>query len=144
MAKQEKDNRFGRFGTVTFTSSSKVNDFVDYLDQGRVMGTRCTECGIDFFPPRSDCSFCLKSGLDWFNISDKTGTLLSFSKMKYGPQGFESDLPYTIAVADFGSFKMFGRLSNEIPETEISIGMAVSVAVNPLNDDRMNFVFKKA
>jgi hypothetical protein len=41
MAKKEVDDRFKKFGTVSFTAISKTNDFIDYLEEGRVMGTRC-------------------------------------------------------------------------------------------------------
>ncbi|RLB37641.1 MAG: DNA-binding protein, partial [Deltaproteobacteria bacterium] len=37
--KKDVDTRFSRFGTVSFTSITKVNDFIDYLEQGKVMGT---------------------------------------------------------------------------------------------------------
>ena len=42
---KEVDDRFKRFGTVSFTGISKINDFIDHLDDGRVTGTRCTRCG---------------------------------------------------------------------------------------------------
>ncbi|HIC85601.1 MAG TPA: DNA-binding protein, partial [Desulfobacterales bacterium] len=57
MAKKEReiDERFKKFGTVSFTATTKVNDFVSYLEQGKVMGTRCKKCNLMFFPPRADC-----------------------------------------------------------------------------------------
>jgi len=39
---------------------------------------------------------------------------MTFSKLEYGPVGFEADLPYAIAVADYGAYKVFGRLSKSI------------------------------
>jgi uncharacterized OB-fold protein len=144
MAKREIDDRFKKFGTVSFTSISKVNDFVDNLEQGKVMATRCPECNISYFPPRVDCSKCLGSNNEWFDTSDKIGSLATFSKMKYGPVGFEDDLPYTIAVLDFGDFKMFGRIDNEVPEEEVKIGMKMKVHANNLQADQKNFVFKPA
>jgi hypothetical protein len=64
--------------------------------------------------------------------------------MKYGPVGFEKDLPYTIAVVNFGSFRMFGRISTDISDDDISIGMSLTVRPNALDDDRINFVFDRA
>ncbi|MFH1153959.1 MAG: Zn-ribbon domain-containing OB-fold protein [Pseudomonadota bacterium] len=144
MGKQEIDDRFKRFGTVGFTATSKVNDFIGYLDQGKVMGTRCNRCNRDFFPPRADCCQCLGKDLEWFNAAESTGKLVTYSKMQYGPVGFEKDLPYTIAVVDFGSFRMFGRISGDIPDEAIAIGMDMTVRANKLGDDKMNFVFQKA
>ncbi|NNL78740.1 MAG: DNA-binding protein, partial [Desulfobacterales bacterium] len=55
MGKKDVDDRFKKFGTVSFTSITKTNDFIDYLESGAVKGTRCAVCGLVFFPPRSDC-----------------------------------------------------------------------------------------
>jgi len=141
MAKKEIDVRFKKFGTVSFTSTSKVNDFIDFLEQGKVMGTKCTKCGLDFFPPRADCCNCLGSGLERFDAAEDTGELLTFSKMKYGPVGFENDLPYTIAVADFGTYKIFGRMDKDIADESIKIGMKLKVAANSLENGNLNYVF---
>lgn len=141
-SKKEIDDRFKRFGTVSFTSVTKVNDFVDYLDQGKVMGTRCLECGMVFFPPRADCYKCLSSDMDWFEI-EGTGKLLTYSRLKFAPVGFEDDLPYCIAVLDYGDYKVFGRIAGDIPDEDIRIGMAMKTAVNKLPNEQLNYVFIK-
>ena len=143
MAKKEVDNRFKKFGTVSFTSTSKVNDFISYLEDGKVMGTRCKKCGMVFFPPRADCYSCLSSDMDWFEVTGK-GTLLSYSKLEYGPVGFENDLPYTIALAQFEGYKVFARMSKEIPDDELKIGMSVTAAPIKLSDDKISYEFKTA
>ena len=37
---KEVDDRFKKFGTVSFTGTTKINDFIDHLEQGQVTGTR--------------------------------------------------------------------------------------------------------
>ncbi|MBN2033505.1 MAG: Zn-ribbon domain-containing OB-fold protein [Deltaproteobacteria bacterium] len=143
MAKKELDTRFSKFGTVSFTSISKTNDFVGYLEQGKVMGTKCKICGLEFFPPRADCYKCLSSDMEWFEVAGK-GKLLTFSRLQYGPVGFEGDLPYAIALADFGSYKVFGRIAGDIPADDIRVGMDVTVAANTLPNGQLNYVFNKA
>ncbi len=140
MSKKETDKRFEKFGTVAFTSQSKVNDFIDYLEQGKVSGTRCKKCGLDFFPPRADCPKCLESDIEWFEIKD-TGKLVTFTRMSYGPKGFEEDVPYTIAVVDFNAFRVFGRISNDIPEESVKIGMELAVKSNNLPNGQLNYLF---
>ena len=143
MAKKEVDDRFKKFGTVSFTGISKTNDFVDYLKQGKVMGTRCKGCGLQFFPPRADCYQCLTSDMEWFEIAG-AGKLLTYSKLQYGPVGFEGDLPYCIALVDYGDYKVFGRLSSDLAEDQIKIGMDMKTVVNTLPNGQMNYVFQKA
>ena len=141
--KKESDIRFSKFGTVSFTSTTKVNDFIDYLEQGKVMGTRCVDCGRMFFPPRADCHQCLASNMEWFEVTG-TGTLVTYSKLEYAPVGFGEDLPYAIAVADYGDYKIFGRIAGDVPEEEIQVGMAVRTVVNELPNGQLNYVFQKA
>ena len=142
MAKKEVDDRFKKFGTVSFTAITKTNDFINYLEKGKVMGTRCKECGAIYFPPRSDCSKCLHSTMDWFEVTGK-GKLLSFSELKYGPVGFEDDLPYTIALLDYSDYKVFGRISKDIPYEDLSVGMELTTVFNILPNGQLNYIFKR-
>ncbi len=141
--KKEIDDRFKKFGTVSFTSVTKVNDFIDFLEQGKVMGSRCSACGMVFFPPRADCYKCLASNMEWFEI-EGTGKLTTYSKLKFAPVGFEDDLPYCIAVVDYGDYKIFGRIAGDIPDEDIQMGMAMKTAANKLPNGQLNYVFTKA
>ena len=73
MAKKEVDDRFKKFGTVSFTAITKTNDFVGNLEQGKITGTKCKKCGLTFFPPRADCYQCLASDMEWFEVSESKG-----------------------------------------------------------------------
>ena len=141
--KKEVDDRFKRFGTVSFTAISKVNDFIDYLAQGKVMGTRCKKCRTMHFPPVADCAECLSSDVEWFEVTG-TGKLVSFSKLTYGPVGFEDDLPYSIALLDYGDYKVFGRIAKNIPDEQLSIGMAMKTQPITLPNDQLTYVFTQS
>ncbi len=141
--KKEMDVRFKKFGTVSFTSTTKVNDFIDYLEEGKVMGSRCKECGLVFFPPRADCYKCFSSDMEWFDVTGN-GKLMAYSKLKYAPVGFDEDLPYCIAVLDYGDYKIFGRIASGIPEDEIKLGMEMKTEVNTLPNGQLNYVFQKS
>jgi uncharacterized OB-fold protein len=141
--KREMDTRFSKFGTVSFTAITKVNDFIDYLEEGSVMATRCTDCGMIFFPPRADCYRCLASNMEWVAVTG-TGKLVTYSKLQYAPIGFGDDLPYAIALLDYGDYKVFGRIAASVPEDEIKIGMNMKTVANRLSDGRINYVFEKA
>ncbi|MCE5283041.1 MAG: Zn-ribbon domain-containing OB-fold protein [Deltaproteobacteria bacterium] len=140
MAEKEIDNRFNKFGTVSFTGLTRVNAFIDHLQQGKVMGTRCKTCGKGFFPPRADCCKSLDSDMEWVEVTG-AGTLLTYSTLSYAPTGFGQDLPYTIAVADFGSVRMFGRLHRSIPAEDILIGMPLKLTVRQLPDGNVMYEF---
>ena len=141
--KREVDDRFKKFGTVSFASITKVNDFVSHLDEGRVTGTRCKDCGEVFFPPRADCYKCLTSNMEWFDVSG-TGKLVSYSKLEYAPVGFDGDLPYCIALLDYGDYKVFGRLAGDLSPEQVEVGMDMKTVVNTLPNGQVNYVFEKA
>lgn len=141
--KKEADVRFSKFGTVSFTSLTKTNDFIDYLEKGKVMGTRCRVCGMVFFPPRADCYGCLSSDMEWFEVAG-AGKLLTWSTLRYAPVGFEGDLPYSIALLDYGSYKVFGRIAGDVPDAELKVGMDMKAEVNHLPNGQINYVFRKA
>ena len=143
MGKKPEDVRFGKFGTVSFTKTTRVNDFIDYLEDGKVMYTHCKECGADFFPPRADCAGCLSSDMEWREVSG-TGKLVSYSQLKYAPVGFDEDLPYSIALLDYGDYQVFGRLDSDLDADDVKIGMEMTTAVNQLPNGQLNYVFKKA
>lgn len=132
---------FENFGTVSFTAEAKTAEFITFLEQGRVMTTRCVKCGSAFFPPKMDCPRCLDSKVEWFEISGN-GKLLTYSVVHYGPSGFEDEAPYTIAVSDFNGVRIFGRISKDIEEKDIKPGMAVKVA--PVkNGEKIAYEFRK-
>ena len=141
--KPDKDIRFSKFGTVSFTQTTAVNDFIDHLENGRVMGTRCQACNAAFFPPRRDCCGCQSSDLEWFEVAG-SGKLVTYSQLKFGPIGFEDDLPYAIALLDYGDYKVFGRIADDVPLEDIQIGMAMKTVVNTLSNGQLNYVFQKA
>lgn len=141
--KKQEDVRFGKFGTISFTRTTRVNDFIDHLEKGKVMASRCKGCGRTYFPPRADCGNCLASDIDWIEVAG-SGKLVSFSRLAFAPIGFEDDLPYSIALLDYGDFRVFGRIDSRLDRSELKIGMAMTTVVNPLDNGQINYVFKKA
>ncbi len=81
--------------------------------------------------------------MEWFEVSGK-GKLVTYSKLEYAPVGFEDDVPYYIALLDYGNYKIFGRISSDLPEEEIKVGMEMKTAANKLSNEQLKYVFQKA
>lgn len=133
---------FENFGVVNFTTETKASDFLSYLEQGKVMATRCRRCGTNYFPPRMDCPKCIGSDIEWFEIKGN-GKLVTYTVVNYGPTGFEEDAPYTLAIADFDRMRVFGRLSKDLKESDIKPGMGVKVFPVKLPGGRIGYEFQK-
>jgi uncharacterized OB-fold protein len=112
---------FNYFGKVNFVPYTKVNDFADYLKDGKLMGTKCRDCGTTSFPPRADCPKCMSEKFEWTESSGK-GSLHTYTIIHAAPTGFEDMAPYKLGVLDLEDG---GRLLAwmDIPEDEIKIGM---------------------
>ena len=135
---------FENFGTVSFTTEAKVADFMTHLEAGRVMATRCRKCGVSYFPPKVDCPRCLSNDVEWFEIKG-SGKLASYTLVNYGPTGFEADAPYILALAEFGEgIQILARLSRDIEEKDIKVGMSLVVSPVKLPDSRIAYEFRRA
>jgi uncharacterized OB-fold protein len=133
---------FENFGTVSFTTEAKTAEFIKYLESGKVMATRCKQCGTTYFPPKADCPDCLSSEVEWFEVGGK-GELRSYTKVNYGPSGFEDDAPYTLALGEFDGVQILARLSRDIEEKDIQVGMSIAVSPLKLPEGRLAYEFKK-
>ncbi len=130
---------FDQFGVISFTSATKTEKFVELLQADKLSGTVCKSCGAKFFPPRSDCSYCLSNEMDWFEITGP-GELISFTTAMYAPAGFENDVPYTLGVAEFPEgVKVFGRLDKAINDDQLKAGMKVKVKVVSFGEGRVSY-----
>ena len=121
--KPEADRRFAKFGTVSFTATTKVNDFIGYLQEGKVCGTKvpCLRGGVLPAPgpvPQVPGTR-LRSNGSRFKAAESWPP---YSELKYAPTGFTEDLPYAIAVLDMGDYKLFGRIG-DVPLAEVRVGM---------------------
>jgi len=132
---------FEKFGQISFTTQAKVGgDFVDYLEKGELRGTKCRQCGETFFPPRADCSKCLSKDMEWIKIEGR-GNLISFTEVHYGPTGFETDVPYILALADFNGMRVFGRFSKDAPAAQLAVGAPVKVETVAFDNGQVSYQF---
>ena len=69
---------------------------------------------------------------------------MTYSELSFAPIGFENDLPYCIALLDYGAFKIFGRIAPGIAETELYVGMDMKTVANTLANGQLNYIFEKA
>ncbi len=130
---------FDQFGNVSFTDTTKAEQFVEFLRDNEIRGTVCKECGAKFFPPRSDCDKCFSDQMDWFQISGE-GTLVTFTKAMFAPAGFEKDAPYALGLAKFADgMQVFGRIDKSLADDAIQPGMKVIIRVVNLGEDRLTY-----
>ena len=106
--------------------------FERFLDEGKLMGARCTGCKTLFVPPRAICAKCHSSEMEWVETEGE-GQLVAFTCIAIGPpemieEGYDRNNPYcTGAVELVEGPRVVARIEGVDtlhPET-IKIGMPV-------------------
>ncbi|MDG6987776.1 MAG: Zn-ribbon domain-containing OB-fold protein [Nitrososphaerota archaeon] len=133
---------FERFGKISYTAESKAKRFVDFLDAGKVMGTRCTRCKKVYFPPKMDCTNCLTSdSMTWVEMPGPW-TLLTYTKAHFAPTGFEGDTPYVIGVAEsVGGHRLLARVATSVDDERLGPGMKLELRVARLDGGKLAYEF---
>ncbi|MBI4406529.1 Zn-ribbon domain-containing OB-fold protein [Candidatus Micrarchaeota archaeon] len=65
-----------------------------------LLGVHCEVCGEDFFPTRRLCPNCRRKGKLVEKNMPQTGKIYSYTKVFGGPEGFEFETPYYLAVVE--------------------------------------------
>ena len=108
--------------------------YEQFLDEEKLMGSRCKNCGALFVPPRSICIKCYSSDMEWVKMKGE-GTLAAFTCIAIGPpsmiaEGYDRKHPYCSGVVEL---EEGGRVDARIegvdarkPES-ITVGMGLRV-----------------
>jgi uncharacterized protein len=135
---------FQNFGQKSFVLQARIQGFVDHLEQGRLMANRCTDCRKLLFPPKTFCCTCGSDKMEWVEITE-TGRLMTFTTVYYGPSGFESEVPYTLAVVNLpNGINLFGQMDKAIPLEKIKIGMALKAVPIRLGESQYTYRLESA
>lgn len=83
-----------------FTSAS----FYQYIQEGRLMASRCQGCGKLHLPPRSLCDRCRSERMEWTALGGK-GKLAAFTAIAVGPsfmvqEGYDRNKPYCAGIVE--------------------------------------------
>ena len=91
--------------------SQVITEFREGLARGELPIQRCGACGKPNMYPRYACPHCQSEDLGWQKAAGG-GTLMSFTVLRAGaPEGFESELPYALAVVKLDEgVQLLGRL----------------------------------
>jgi len=123
---------------------NKLYPFYDHLKQGRLVTTRCRECGHITWPPKTMCPRCASDQIEWTDLP-KEGVIVEYTVAERGiPAGF--DIPTIFVLVQIGEVRILSRLMNARPD-QVDIGMAVEpglviVPGTPFSEERVLPVFK--
>ena len=108
--------------------------YEQFLNEKKLMGSRCKACGALFVPPRSICIKCYSSEMEWVEMKGK-GKLSAYTCIAVGPpwmvaEGYDRKNPYCSGVVELEEGeRVVARIEGvdtKRPET-IKIGMPLEV-----------------
>jgi len=75
-----------------------------FLQEEKLMGSKCEKCGAVYVPPRPICIECRGSDMEWIEMKGK-GKLAAFTCISIGPafmtqEGFNRKNPYCVGVVE--------------------------------------------
>ncbi len=112
-------------------SDTSYNEF---LSKEKLMGSKCKKCGTLYAPPRSICTNCYASDMEWVEMKG-TGKLAAFTCISIGPpfmiaEGYDRNNPYCSGVVELDEkVKVDARIEEvdtKNPE-RIKVGMPLTV-----------------
>jgi len=116
--------------------------FDQYLAEGKLMASRCADCGTLSLPPRAICPKCHSENMEWTETSGK-GKLAGFTVISIAPtfmieQGYGRDKPYVSGIVELEEgVKISARIMgvDATKPEEIQVGVPLTVDFITVGED---------
>jgi len=108
--------------------------YEQFLNEEKLMCSKCAKCGALFVPPRSICIRCYNTKMEWAQMKGK-GKLVAFTCIAVGPpymikEGYDRQHPYCSGVVELEEgVRVVARIegvNTNKPET-IKVGTPLTV-----------------
>lgn len=112
-----------------------IKHYLDGLKEGKILGTKCKNCGKVMTPQKPVCEKCGSTDLEEIEFKGE-GTIRSFTIINVAPPQFTDKAPYVVVIVhlDEGP-SIVGRLIGVDPTKPEKIKIGMRVKFNPLEED---------
>ena len=102
-----------------------------------LIGNKCEECGQVFFPPRESCPICRRKSMGKIKEIKLTGKgeIITYSIIHVGPEEFEEQVPYPIAVIQLDEGPRITAQIVDCDIQDVKIGMKVESTFRKIQQD---------
>ena len=125
-----------------------LKTFYDGLDEGKVLGLKCAECGDVAYPPVPTCQRCGSYHMDWIDM----GNGATVQEIRYEDSSVGGDytfrkandyfadksIPYTICVAQLENatcpthFALYGITEENLPKWQAKLPFKAKLHFTPM------------
>ena len=111
-----------------------LQSYLEFIQNKKLMGTRCKECKELYIPVRKLCTKCNSANMEWVEMSGN-GELAAFTSITVGTpyfieKGYDRNKPYWFSVIKLEEGPMVSAQLVGVDESKpdtIKIGMPVKV-----------------
>jgi uncharacterized OB-fold protein len=112
-------------------------EFLEALDQEKLMKSVCTQCSTEFLPPRQHCQKCL-SECKLEEFTEREAKLHSFVIVEFAPESLSSKAPYVVAIGEFPSGRrLTAHITNLMSMPEV--GMPLKLGFEHIDDKKLSY-----
>lgn len=131
-----------KFGHVTYEPEIPlVDEFATKLLDGKIVASKCENCGQKFLPPRNGCNKCFSSNMSFEEINPDA-EMTAFTVIHFAPESMSDKAPYIAAIGKFeGGYSLLAHLVGVTSMPEV--GMKMKLVPQKLGSDRVVYKFTK-
>ncbi len=98
-------------------------------DHGKIFGIKCSECGVVYMPPRSNCGRCFSKIDEWVELG-RQGSLVTYTVVHYGSSvmPMKPRFAYGVILLDGASTGLV-HLVGEVDFHDLKSGMRVEAVL---------------
>ena len=100
----------------------------------RLMGSKCSDCGAEFFPPVYKCRQCGSEKIGNAEMP-KTGKILTYTRLHEPLPGFEAQVPFLLAIVELTNGARVLSQIVDTPEDALKTGAKVRAVVRRMKVD---------
>ena len=105
-----------------------LQEFLEHLDEDRLMKSVCTSCGEEYLPPRQHCQKCL-SEAKLTEMTEREATLYSYVIVDFAPETLSSKGVYVVAIGEFPSgLKLTAHITNLMDQPKVGMPLKLGFA----------------
>lgn len=118
----------------------KIGEFFRGLENGKIMATKCIECGEIYFPPQTNCPECPNSGVEWIELSGEA-ILETYTIINVKPTSFSKYPDYVVAIGKLKEGVKVLSWLNIDDQKKIRIGMKIFLRVVKREENYYTYEF---
>lgn len=112
-----------------------ISSFYKFIDENKLMGAKCGDCGAVILPPKPMCTNCLSANLDWIEI-EGSAKLVSYTTIYVAPEQFQSMVPYSVGIVEFSNGARLPGMVSQVKPEELKVGMDLKLCFNTSTSDQ--------